>query len=1004
VPVTPLLAGDPERLGEHVLAGRLGSGGMGTVYLGRSPDGQRVAVKVVRPEQAADPKFLARFRSEVRRARQVPPFCTAAVLHDDLEHDPPYLVVEFVDGPSLAEVIRENGPLPASEAYAVAVGVATALVAIHGAGVVHRDLKPANVLLAVGLPKVIDFGIARGVDLSAELTGPDQVIGTIGYLAPECLDTGARDRVGPPADVFAWGVLVGFAATGRTPFGGESPLATIGRILTQQPDLDGLPEPLRRLAASALEKDPARRPTANALLEALLSAGRPEVTPELRKVAMAARAGNRRARRWIGRGVAAVLVAGLLTASGIALSRSSDRVERQDRVLVQRELLDLSAKALDTDPGLALRLAVSADAVSPSDRGRAAIDAALATGYEGELSPDEAVYTAEFRPDGTMVAAAGAGDVGLWSVEGSRFTRVGALATAGQETTDLSFSPDGRTIATAGARLQLWDTAGAYPLAELTGQAWDGVQFSGDGERLLTVADRLELWDVRDRARPRSVWSAPAGTATRGGARLSADGRLLAGVAEGELLTVWAAGGTPRRLSVITDADAVINLAFSPDGRRLAAATVSDGVRLYDLTDPAEPRLLSTFAADGGTATTVAFDRTGDLLAVGSEQRTVGLWSVAEPARPQPLRTLRRDGGWISSVDFTPDGRRLLTAGWQGAARSAALWRVAPFAPVQRSRIDGEPDPFRLVGVSTADVLVATSLNAERVEFWDLRDPGRPVQARPAFRSSGASRVRPSAGLLYANGAIHDLSGSDPRRLLEGVVDADPDRGLAAVLRDGERVLIYRVTAGAEPEVLAEIPAAYVASIVFDQVTGNLVIADDNGGAESALTVWDLADPTAPRRAAVLAAQGGVQALEARDGTVVTVDRDVVTWKAGTVRSAPRPGNRVAGVGIGAVALSADGALLAISGRSGTELWSLPAGAEPLLVAVLPGEPTSAAFSPRGPLLAVGDPGGVTVWDVSALQMTLRDPRAEACLRQGGLTVAEWPKHAPTLRWESACH
>ncbi|MFD1373630.1 serine/threonine-protein kinase [Actinoplanes sichuanensis] len=998
MPVTPLLAGDPERLGEHVLAGRLGSGGMGTVYLGRSPDGRRVAIKVVRPEQAADPRFLARFHSEVRRARQVPPFCTAAVLHDDLEHDPPYLVVEYVDGPSLAEVIRENGPLPPSEAYAVSVGVATALVAIHGAGVVHRDLKPANVLLAVGLPKVIDFGIARGTDLSAELTGPDHVVGTIGYLAPECLDTDRRGRVGPPADVFAWGVLVGFAATGRTPFGGESPLATIGRILTQPPDLDGVPEPLRRLAAAALEKDPVRRPTANELLDALLSAGRPDMTPELRRVALAAQAGNRRTRRWLGR-AAAVLVAGLLVAAGVAVARSSDEVVRQDRALVQRDLLDRSAKALETDPGLALRLAVSAETVSPSDRGRAAIDAALATGYEGELNPDEAVYTTEFRPDGAMVAAAGAGDVGLWSVQGTRFTRVGTLATAGQETTDLSFSPDGRTIATAGARLQLWDTAGAYPLAELTGQAWDGVQFSGD--RLLTVADRLELWDVRDRAHPRSVWSAPAGTATRGGARLSADGRLLAGVAEGELLTVWAVDGTPRRLAVINDADAVINLAFSPDGKRLAAATVSDGVRLYDLADPARPRLLSTFAADGGTATTVAFDRTGTLLAVGSEQRTVGLWSVAEPARPQPLRTLRRDGGWISSIDFTPDGHRLLIAGRQGTARSAALWRVTPFAPVQRSRIDAAPDPIRLVGVSSTDVLAVAAPDGGRVEFWDLRDPSRPVPARPGFTSSsGASRVRPSTGLLFANGSVYDLSGNDPRRLLAGVVDADPDRGLAAVLRDGERVLIYRLAAGAEPIPLAEIPAAYLAAVVFDQVTGQVVIADDNGGAESALTVWDLTAPV-PRRVAVLAAQGGVQALEARAGTVVTVDRNVVTWAAGTVRSAPRPGNRVAGVG--AVTLSADGTLLAITGRSGTELWSLPPGADPLLVAVLPGEPTSAAFSPRGPLLAVGDPGGTTVWDVSALQMTLSDPHSEACLRQGGLTSSEWAGQVPTLRYEPAC-
>ncbi|MEU8659718.1 hypothetical protein [Actinoplanes philippinensis] len=159
--------------------------------------------------------------------------------------------------------------------------------------------------------------------------------------------------------------------------------------------------------------------------------------------------------------------------------------------------------------------------------------------------------------------------------------------------------------------------------------------------------------------------------------------------------------------------------------------------------------------------------------------------------------------------------------------------------------------------------------------------------------------------------------------------------------------------------------------------------------------------PVGPGGPAVQAAQGGVQALEARGGTVVTVDRNVVTWAAGTVRSAPRPGNRIAGVG--AVSLSADGVLLAIAGRSGTELWSLPPGADPLLVAVLPGEPTSAAFSPRGPLLAVGDPAGTAVWDVRGPRMTLHDPRAEACRRQGGLTAEEWAAHVTGLRYQAAC-
>ncbi|GAA1648564.1 WD40 repeat domain-containing serine/threonine-protein kinase [Actinoplanes couchii] len=988
MPVTPLLAGDPERLGEHVVVGRLGSGGMGTVYLAEDPDGRRVAIKVVRPEQAADPTFLARFRSEVRRARQVPPFCTAAVLHDDLEHDPPYLIVEFVDGPSLAEVVHERGPLPPSELYAVAVGVATALVAIHGAGVVHRDLKPANVLLAVGLPKVIDFGIARGVDLTAGLTGPDQVIGTVGYLAPECLDTAARGRVGPPADVFAWGVLVGFAATGRTPFGGDSPLATIGRILTREPDLDGVPEPLRALAAAALQKDPARRPAAPELLDALLSAGRP--APELRRAALAARAVRRPRRKWIAAALVPVLLAG---AAFAYLDRAGDTVARQDRALAQRDLLDRSAQVLSGDPGLALRLAVSAERISPSARSRAAIDAALATGYDGELSPDEAVYAAEFRPDGAMVATAGAGDVALWSAGGGRFERVGALAVDG-ETADLSFSPDGRTIATAGARLQLWDTYGAYPLAELTGQAWDGVQFGAGGQRLLTVSDRIELWDVGDRKRPRSVWSAAAGTATRGGARLSPDGRLLAGVAEGELLTVWSASGQPARLSVITDADAVLNLAFSPDGTLLAAATVTDGVRLYDLRDPAKPRLLSRFAGDGGAVTAMAFDPDGEILAVGGDQRTVGLWSLADPAAPLAVRTLRRDTGWISSIDFTPDGERLLTAGWQGAARSAALWRVEPFAPLLKARIDGVPDPERTVGVH-GGVLAVTSPGTRRIEFWDL---ARLDEARPALSVSGMVQARLAGDLLYATGAVYDLSGPAPRKLLERVIAADPVHGLATVFSDQSRIRVYRLAAGAAAEPVAELPASWVAAATFDEVTGDLVVAGDNGGSESSLTVWSMIDPAAPHRAGTLPTRGGFQSLEARGGTIVAGQREVVVWSGGTVHTLPRGDG-----GPVTVSIAADRSLVAVTGDSGTVLWHLSPDAAPLRAAVLPGRAISGGFSPDAPLLTVGDPLGTTVWDVSAIQMTLRDPLAEACLRQGGLTETEWRVHLPRSPFQQAC-
>jgi hypothetical protein len=272
----PLRAEDLPRVGDYQLVRLLGEGGMGRVYLARSPAGQLVALKLIRTDVATQETFRRRFRSEVARARQVPPFCTAEVLDADPDHDPPYLVVEYVDGPDLATVVRERGPLSPGNLHGLAIGVATALTAIHGAGVVHRDLKAANVLLAPGSPKVIDFGLAREVDPAAAAAAQDtstgELVGTVAYMAPERIDPIGRELT-PASDVFAWGGVVAFAGTGRVPFAAGTLPALATRILTEPPDLDGLTGDLRGLVEQALAKDPAARPTARELLDRLLTSG-----------------------------------------------------------------------------------------------------------------------------------------------------------------------------------------------------------------------------------------------------------------------------------------------------------------------------------------------------------------------------------------------------------------------------------------------------------------------------------------------------------------------------------------------------------------------------------------------------------------------------------------------------------------------------------------------------------------------------------------------------------
>ncbi|MFI6703268.1 protein kinase [Streptomyces sp. NPDC050509] len=260
----PLLPDDPERFGAVRLLGRLGAGGMGRVYLGRTDGGRLVAVKTVHAHLAADPRFRERFRRETAAARAVTGAHTAAVLDADPESAVPWLATAYLPGITLRRAVAASGPLAVPVVRALGAALAEALTSVHGAGLVHRDLKPSNVMVTTDGPRVIDFGIARAVSGDA-LTAAGDVVGTPGFIAPEQI-TG-EGPVTAAADVFALGAVLTFAATGREPFGDGTAAILLYRAVHEEPELTRVPEALRGLVAACLRKDPARRPSVSAVLE-----------------------------------------------------------------------------------------------------------------------------------------------------------------------------------------------------------------------------------------------------------------------------------------------------------------------------------------------------------------------------------------------------------------------------------------------------------------------------------------------------------------------------------------------------------------------------------------------------------------------------------------------------------------------------------------------------------------------------------------------------------------
>ncbi|MEU4324776.1 protein kinase domain-containing protein [Nonomuraea dietziae] len=404
----PLTPDDPLELGAFRLAGRLGEGGQGVVYLAHDRMGRPVAVKLL---SSGDPETRARLARELSALESVASFCTAAVLTASAEGRRPYVVSEYIEGPSLHERVRDRGPLSGGELERLFVGTATALAAIHAAGVVHRDFKPSNVLLGPDGPRVVDFGIARAEGASTMTSG---LVGTPAYLAPEQIG-------GSPAsfasDVFAWAATMVFAASARAPFGADTVPAVLHRVLHAEPDLSALPPRLRDVVAAALAKDPAVRPTARTLMVALVDPQAGPVSPaslfrggsapaspgdtDPGRAAMTTRGGARRGRRTLVVG-SALAVAALTAGAVVVVNLPGLRPGQGERPTPTSSTGSVTAPPSTKSP-TATVTATSAASASSSPAGELKIPAAFAGRWSGHttttnpMDPDGAENTVEIR-------------------------------------------------------------------------------------------------------------------------------------------------------------------------------------------------------------------------------------------------------------------------------------------------------------------------------------------------------------------------------------------------------------------------------------------------------------------------------------------------------------------------------------------------------------------------------------------------------------------------------
>ncbi|MFC4906711.1 WD40 repeat domain-containing serine/threonine protein kinase [Actinomadura gamaensis] len=711
---------DPEKVGPYRVTARLGAGGMGRVYLAETPAGRRLAVKVIRAEHAADPNFRARFAREVEAARKVNDFYTASVVDADPEAAAPWMATAYVPGPSLRELVAERGALPPERVRALGAGLAEGLAAIHACGLVHRDLKPGNIIVAEDGPRIIDFGIARALDASV-MTATGAVIGTLAYMSPEQIEA---DEVGPPSDVFSFGGVLAFAATGRGPFEASSPGAIVHRVVSGDPDLDGVDPPLAAVIARCLSKDPADRPTPAHLLATLRTAPPEPVVaavPTSPAVVPPAAPGPQ---------AAAPHAPGPQTARPQAPGPQAARPQTPGPQAPGPQAVGPQAVGRPA-PAAAPGAPVQPVTVPPLPRKPgptqqqvrrrtvlAAVAGTLVAGGAATLGWAEFGGGSPARSaSGALKKAAGIDET---EPSGGRYRLLDGPDRI-YEWRSTAFSPDGRYLAAAGwtmaagdVAVVVYDAASAKVLYRFPcgKEGANCVAFSPDSARLAAACSdgAVRIFDVRTGASPLTLKDARKRAM---GVAFSSRGRIAAATEDGAFL--WdAAGRLVTRLKRGDDKfpGELYAVAFTRDGRTVATVGADQYARVYDGVTGERRFELGTPGATG-----LAFSPDGRTLAVGEYGGTGGnvvrLWDVRTHAE-----LARLDGHKsVSGVAFSGDGRRLVSAGDDGGSSRQGTVRVWDAASRTRLKLLGTPRHAMSAALDATGTTVFTS-GAVRPLLW----------------------------------------------------------------------------------------------------------------------------------------------------------------------------------------------------------------------------------------------------------------------------------------------